>query len=425
MQRVVTVPGDKSITHRVLMVAALTPGRSQIRGALTAFDARSTARVLRDLGAAISPLRAGAEVVVEGRARFSAPRRTLDCGNSGTSARLLLGLLAGHPFGATVTGDRSLRRRPMTRVTDPLIRMGVRISGTTGDGLPLTIQGGALQPVRHTMTVASAQVKSAVLLAGLSGQVPVAVREGGVGGGGGGSRDHTERLLGAFGFALQVRDGWIEFDPAGGRLEPFATEIPGDPSSAAFLVAAALLGPPGGSVRVSGVGLNPTRIGFLSVLRRMGAQVETETRGTTLGEPVGDLRVTAGELRGTEVAASEVPGLIDEIPILAALAARCEGTTTFHDVGELRVKESDRLGLLARNLQTLGVDAAAEGDTLRVTGTRNALRGPIVTADDHRLAMAFGVLGTAPGVELVVDNPECAGVSFPDFWKTLSTLARG
>lgn len=416
MQHVLTVPGDKSITHRVLMLAALSPGHSEIRGALTAFDARSTARVLRRLGSRISPLRAGAVVGVHGVPRFSAPGGHLDCGNSGTAARLLLGLLAGHPFAATVTGDRSLRTRPMRRVTDPLIRMGARITGTSGDGLPLTIQGGALHSLRHPMTVSSAQVKSAILLAGLSGQVPVAVREGGAGT----SRDHTERLLGAFGFALPIHDGWIEFNPASGRLEPFVTEIPGDPSSAAFLVGAALLG--GRRLRVSGVALNPTRTGFLAVLQRMGARVETETHGTTLGEPVGDLIVTPGDLHATEVSASEVPGLIDEIPILAALAARCHGTTMFHQVGELRVKESDRLGLLATNLRSLGVDAAVEGDALRVTGTRNALRGRILSADDHRLAMAFGVLGTAPGVELVVDNPACAGVSFPGFWNTLATL---
>lgn len=422
MQHVLTVPGDKSITHRVLMIAALSPGPSRIVGALTALDARSTARVLRRLGTVISPLRAGAAVTVQGGARFSSPRTHLDCGNSGTAARLLLGLLAGHRFEATVTGDPSLRSRPMRRVTDPLTTMGATIRGaSSGDRLPLTIRGGELRPLRHPMTVASAQVKSALLLAGLSGHVPVAVREGG----GAASRDHTERLLRAFGFALPVRDGWIEFDPASGRLEPFSTEVPGDPSSAAFLLAAALLSPPPRKhLRVSGVALNPTRTGFLAVLQRMGATVETEERGTVLGEPVGDLVVTPGDLQATDISASEVPGLIDEIPVLAALAARCHGTTTFHQVGELRVKESDRLGLLATNLQALGVEAVAEGDTLRVTGTQGPLKGRIRTADDHRLAMAFGVLGEAPGVDLVVDNPACAGVSFPGFWKSLSSLGR-
>lgn len=402
------------------MVAALSPGRSRIGGALTALDARSTARVLRQLGAGISPLRGGAVVTVQGVSRFSTPRTPLDCGNSGTAARLLLGLLAGHPLEATVTGDRSLRGRPMRRVTDPLTAMGATITGSdSGDRLPLTIRGGELRPLRYPMSVASAQVKSALLFAGLTGHVPVAVREGGEGT----SRDHTERLLGAFGFAVPIREGWIEFDPASGRLEPFSTEIPGDPSSAAFLLAAAMLDrSPRRPLRVSGVGVNPTRTGFLDVLRRMGARVETEIQGTVLGEPVGDLVVTPGDLQATEISASEVPGLIDEIPVLAALAARCHGTTTFHQVGELRVKESDRLGLLAANLQALGVEAAAEGDTLRVTGTRNRLAGRIRTADDHRLAMAFGVLGASPGVDLVVDNPTCAGVSFPGFWSTLSSL---
>ncbi len=419
MPQVLTVPGDKSITHRVLMIAALSQGSSRIGGALTALDARSTARVLRQLGAGISPLREGAMVTVKGVSRFSAPPIPLDCGNSGTAARLLLGLLAGHPFGATVTGDRSLRGRPMRRVTDPLAAMGATIAGAdSGDRLPLTIQGGNLRPLRYAMPVASAQVKSALLLAGLSGRVPVAVREGV----GGTSRDHTERLLAAFGFALPVRDGWIEFDPSSGYLEPFSTEIPGDPSSAAFLLAAAMLGRAPRRLRISGVALNPTRTGFLAVIRRMGALVETEQLGTVLGEPIGDLVLTPGDLQATDIPASEVPGVIDEIPVLAALAARCLGTTIFHQVGELRVKESDRLGLLTTNLQGLGVEAVAEGDTLRVTGTRGPLKGRIRTADDHRLAMAFGVLGASPRVDLVVDNPDCAGVSFPGFWKVLSSL---
>jgi 3-phosphoshikimate 1-carboxyvinyltransferase len=412
----IRIPGDKSITHRVLLLAALAPGTSHIGGALTSLDARSTARVLRQLGAELSPLRQGMPVTVKGKGRFRRPGGTLFCGNSGTTTRLLLGLLSAHRFSATLTGDRSLRRRPMRRVTVPLASMGARFTERNGDGLPLTVRGGDLRPLTYEMPVSSAQIKSAILFAGMAGEVDVALREPS-----GRSRDHTERLLQAFGYSVAEKDGWIHFTP-GGQLEPFDIQVPGDPSSAAFLVGAATLAE-AGELRIAGVGVNPTRTGFLRVLARMGAGVQVENQSISFGEPLGDLIIQPAPLRGTEVTSGEIPGLIDEIPLLAVLASRAIGTTTFRQVGELRVKESDRLGLIAENLRSVGADAAVVGEDLVVAGNDRVPRGRVRTADDHRLAMAFAVLGTVPGARIRVDDMACAAVSFPGFPETLRGIA--
>jgi 3-phosphoshikimate 1-carboxyvinyltransferase len=414
---VARVPGDKSITHRALLLAAMARGTSRIGEALTSLDARSTARVLRQLGAAVSPLRPASVVSVEARGRLRRPEAALDCGNSGTTARLLLGLLSGHRFAATLTGDGSLRRRPMRRVTIPLSRMGARFTEIGGDGLPLTVRGGPLMPLRYEMPVSSAQIKSSLLLAGLAGGVEVELREPH-----GRSRDHTERLLRAFGFRVDEESGWIRFVPTG-RVEAFEFEVPGDPSSAAFLVGAAVLAE-GGELRLARVGVNPTRAGFLAVLERMGAPVPVENVTEHFGEPVGDLLVRPAALRATEVLAGEIPGLIDEIPLLAVLASRAEGTTIFRRVGELRVKESDRLGLIAENLRSVGGRAEVVGDDLHVEGAPEPPRGPVRSAGDHRLAMAFAVLGTVAGARIRVDDMACAAVSFPRFPEVLRGLAR-
>jgi 3-phosphoshikimate 1-carboxyvinyltransferase len=414
----VRAPGDKSITHRALLLAALGKGLSHVGGALTSLDARSSARVLRQLGAEISPLRKGEVLGIRGRGRFRAPGRTLDCGNSGTTTRLLLGLLAGHRFPVTLTGDASLRRRPMRRVTLPLTEMGARFEERRGDGLPLTVRGGKLRPIRYAMPVSSAQVKSALLLAGLTGEVAVDVLEPN-----GPSRDHTERMLQAFGYEVGERDGWIEFRP-GGRIEPFDIQVPGDPSSAAFLVGASVLAE-GGELRIASVGVNPTRTGFLRVLERMGAPVTVEASDTSFGEPVADLITRPAALRRTEVAAGEIPGLIDEIPMLAVLASRADGETVFRDVGELRVKESDRLGLIAENIRAVGGKAEVHGEDLHVEGVESPPRGRVRTAADHRIAMAFAVLGTLPGARIAIDDIACAAVSFPGFPETLRRIAAG
>lgn len=412
----VRVPGDKSITHRALLLGALARGTSHVGGALTSLDARSSARVLRQLGAEIGPLRAGTVLRITGRGRLRRSDGILDCGNSGTTTRLLLGMLAGHRFTATLTGDRSLRRRPMRRVTEPLARMGARFTGMTHDGLPLSIRGGPLAPLRWEQPVSSAQIKSALLLAGVTGGVAVNVREPG-----GRSRDHTERLLRAFGYGVtDPGDGWIAFTPTG-KVEAFEMQVPGDPSSAAFLVGAALLAE-GGELAVTGVGVNPTRTGFLEVLRRMGATVRQENADESFGEPVADLVTGPAALAATEVTAHEIPGLIDEIPLLAVVASRARGTTVFHEVGELRVKESDRLGLMAENLRAVGVAAAVQGDSLLVEGSDRPPVGPVRTEGDHRLAMAFAVLGTVPGARIRIDDMRSAAVSFPRFPETLRAV---
>jgi 3-phosphoshikimate 1-carboxyvinyltransferase len=393
-------------------------GTSHIGGALTSLDARSSARVLRRLGARVSPLRPEEVVTIQGNGRLRRPERVLDCGNSGTTTRLLLGLIAGHRFAATLTGDASLRRRPMRRVTLPLGRMGARFTEHHGDGLPLTVRGGALRPLRYEMPVSSAQIKSSLLLAGMVAGVEVELLEPP-----GRSRDHTERMLRAFGYHMGERDGWIAFRP-GGRIEPFDLQVPGDPSSAAFLVGAAVLAE-AGALTITGVGVNPTRTGFLQVLERMGARVEVHGLDTRVGEPVADLVVRPAGLHATTVPAGEIPGLIDEIPLLAVLASRAEGTTVFREVGELRVKESDRLGLIAENLRAVGSRAEVSGDDLRVTGGGAHPRGAVRTAGDHRLAMAFEVLGTLPGADVRVDDLACAAVSFPGFPETLRGVADG
>lgn len=412
------VPGDKSVTHRALILAGMARGTSRITGALTSLDARSTGRVLRQLGTEVSPMAPGRDILVRGRGRFRKPAGVLHCGNSGTSARLLVGALSAHPFAASLTGDPSLRKRPMRRVTDPLERMGARFTFGDHDGLPLTVRGGTLVPLAYALPVSSAQLKSALLLAGVAGAVPVSVREPA-----GRSRDHTERMLRAFGYEVEDDGEWIRFAPTG-CIVPMTYAIPGDASSAAFLIGAALLAE-SGQLRLGGVDLNPTRTGFLRVLARMGATIEVEALHDAGGEPVGDLITRPAELRATDVAPGEIPGLIDEIPLLSVLASRAEGTTVFREVGELRVKESDRLALLASNLRAVGARAEARGNTLTVQGGTAPPAGLVTTAGDHRLAMAFAVLGTLPGARVRVDNPDCVAVSFPGFFDSLRALRAG
>jgi 3-phosphoshikimate 1-carboxyvinyltransferase len=410
----VRVPGDKSITQRALILAAMARGTTRLQDALASLDTRSAAGALRTLGADISPLRVGRGVTIEGHGGLRAARRPLDCGNSGTAARLLMGLLAAHSFRAVVSGDRTLRRRPMRRVTEPLGRMGARFEGAA-DYLPVAIRGGPLAPLRHELPVSSAQLKSALLLAGVAGGVPVAVREPT-----GRSRDHTERLLRAFGYEVMEVGGWIEFAPTG-RLEPFDLRIPGDLSSAIFPMAAALLAE-AGDLTIRSVGLNPTRTAALAVLGRMGASVATEAVPETFCEPVGDLLIKPSALRATTVTPVEIPGLIDEIPMLAVLASRASGCTTFRQVGELRVKESDRLSLIAENLRALGGRAEAHDNDLHVDGGEAPPRGRVRTDGDHRIAMAFAVLGMLPGASVEVDDMGSADVSFPGFVSLLRSL---
>jgi 3-phosphoshikimate 1-carboxyvinyltransferase len=412
IQGVVRPPGDKSISHRVLMLAALAKGKSELSGLLTGDDVKSSARVLRQLGVKISTIRDSA-VQVSG-SRLLAPGSRLNCGNSGTTARLMLGILAGQNFAATLTGDASLRRRPMRRITEPLKAMGADIK-ERGDGLPLTIRGGKLRGLNYKSPVPSAQVKSAILLAGLTAKVPVTIREPYR------SRDHTERLFAHLGLAIHERDGAISYHPAAISIPAFQLSVPGDPSSAAFMVAAAVLAE-GGELTIENVGVNPTRTGFLVVLERMGSHVERVNLRDEGGEPVADLLVRPATLKGTEVTAAEIPTLVDEVPVLAVLASRANGTTVFRDVGELRVKESNRLELMAENLRGLGVRAEALGNDLHVEGTEKPPRGRVDTASDHRLAMAFAVLGTAAGANVKLSEKKSVAISYPGFFADLKRI---
>jgi 3-phosphoshikimate 1-carboxyvinyltransferase len=423
----VTVPGDKSVTHRALMLAAAARGESRLRGLLPGEDCRSTAAVLRALGSDVPDLpRDGGEVVVRGRGldAWRTPDRVLDCGNSGTTARLMMGLLAGRPFCATLTGDASLRRRPMRRITDPLARMGATFQeqGEAEGRLPIRVCGGGLAAAEHYSPQASAQVKSALLLAGLSAGVGATVREPLL------SRDHTERMLRSLGVPVDIAEvdgGWRIVLPAHGTpLPPLDLHVPGDPSSAAFFAALALLADEG-ELRITGVGVNPTRTGIFRVLARMGGFVEMHGAREEGGEPVADLLVRPARLVATDVGGAEIPSMIDEVPVLAVLAARAEGETRITGASELRVKESDRIAVLVENLRTLGVEAEELPDGMVVRGGDRPLEGEVRTAGDHRIAMAFGVLAALPGNRIRVDHPACADVSFPGFWDLLRAVADG
>lgn len=409
----ITIPGDKSLTHRALMFAALAEGRSRIRTPLVGADTESTAACLRALGCDVPDLSAPA-IVVEGRGLHGlvAPADVLDCGNSGTTARLLMGILAGHPLAATLTGDASLCSRPMRRVTGPLAEMGASFEELGAqDRLPVRIRGGGLRALDYDSPHASAQVKSAILLAGLCGAVTVSVREPLL------SRDHTERMLLQLGVPLERATdaegrASVRLSPVQ-QLAPLDFDVPGDFSSAAFALAMACLGRV--AILVRNVGINPTRTGFLDVLRRMGADVQLMNVREACGEPVADLHAAPSSLRAVRIDGAEVPSLVDEIPVIAALAARAEGTTVIEGAAELRVKESDRIAAMVRNLRAVGALAEELPDGMVIHGSDAPLAGEVAALHDHRIAMAFGVLA-AGGAEIRVDDPGVVGVSFPRFW---------
>ncbi|HKG90812.1 MAG TPA: 3-phosphoshikimate 1-carboxyvinyltransferase [Gemmatimonadaceae bacterium] len=408
----VRVPGDKSISHRSLMLAALADGASRVRGILRSADVQSTAGVLRALGADIPPLAEDLSVAGRGLRGLRAPVVDLDCGNSGTTTRLMAGVVAGHPIAARFVGDASLSRRPMRRVARPLEVMGAEVRFDAEEGrLPMRVRGGSLSPIRWKSETASAQVKSALLLAGLVGGVEVTVEEPAL------SRDHTERFLAALGVGV-ARDGTsVTLTPVG-SIPAFDLIVPGDPSSAAFFAALGALAS-AGSLLISDVCLNESRTGFFRALRAMGGSVQTESGSERLGEPVGTVRVAASSLRGVELDPAEVPSMIDEIPMLACVAARAEGLTTVTGAAELRVKESDRIATVVNNLRRIGAEAEELPDGLRVKGSDSPLRGRVETEGDHRIAMAFGVLGALPGNEIEIDDPQCVSVSYPTFWEDL------
>ncbi|MCC7053697.1 MAG: 3-phosphoshikimate 1-carboxyvinyltransferase [Gemmatimonadaceae bacterium] len=415
--RSLTVPGDKSLSHRALMFAALGTGESVLRGVLPSADVRNTAGVLQALGVDV-PTAWGTDEVLRirglGRRGLRAPSRTLDCGNSGTTTRLMAGVVAGHPLSGTFVGDASLSRRPMRRVARPLTAMGATFSFDGDDGLPMTVRGGDLQPIDWVSPTASAQVKSAILLAALVAGVSARVQEPTR------SRDHTERMLAALGAPVIVTEDAVLLDPVD-QLAPLHFEVPGDPSSALFMIASAVLR--GLPLEVRNVGINATRRGAFPVLQRMGVAITFANEREAGGEPVADIHVApSGGLHGVEIGAAEVPSLIDEIPVLACLAACATGETRITGAAELRVKESDRITAVVSNLRAIGADADELPDGMVIHGGAWTLSGAIVTHADHRIAMAFGVLGALGANAIRVDDPACVDVSFPGFWEALSAI---
>ena len=411
-------PGDKSISHRALILSALARGKSRITNILESADVRSTATVLRALGADIPPL--SSEFLVTGQPpRFLRnPTEPLDCGNSGTTARLMAGVIAGAGLSAKLVGDASLSRRPMRRVAEPLAAMGATIALAPHGGLPLDIVARPLRPIEWDSRVASAQVKSAILLAALFGGVRAVVREPHL------SRDHTERMLAARGATLLISDaGRTVALEAGQILRPGDVSVPADPSSAAFFVALALLADEG-EVAVTDVCVNPTRTGFYRVLERMGADITISDQRDDGGEAVATLLARPSRLRGVAINPEEVPAMIDELPLFACLAARAEGMSEVRGAGELRVKESDRIATTVANLRDLGADARELEDGFVIRGSDRPLRGTITTNADHRIAMCFGVLGALSGNSIIVDDPACVDISFPEFWRQLDRVVK-
>ena len=425
----VQVPGDKSLTQRALILSALAEGESRISGLLCGGDAESTAGALRALGAGIPEIpadRGAIRVQGVGLGGLRSTGSQLDLGNSGTGARLLLGVLSGGAVEAAMTGDESLRSRPMRRVTEPLSAMGARFDFLDEGGrLPIRVHGKRpLEGIEWSTPVASAQVKSSILLAGLTGGASVLITEPEQ------SRDHTERIFHQVGVPTESRavtDGWrVEMRDPPSRISELDFRVPGDISSAAFLLALAVLGGTADSLEIVDVGLNPTRTAFLEVLERMGAEIAVETDGhDEMLEPSGTVSANVSLLKGTHVGAAEVPRMIDELPLVAILGARAHGETSIRGAQELRAKESDRIDALVRNLRALGVDVEEHEDGLTVLGSDRPLRGRVEAFGDHRIAMAFGVLGAAPGNDIEVDDPQASGVSFPGFWELLRELGAG
>ena len=408
------VPGDKSISHRALLFAALADGRSTLRGLATGADVVATRRSLELLGVKISDSLDCLTVAGRGVDGLREPEGIVDCANSGTTMRVLSGLLAGRAFLAVLDGDESLRRRPMARVVEPLRAMGATIDARANGTLaPLVVRGGALTGRRHEPSVASAQVKSALVLAGLQASGTTEIVEPAA------SRDHTERMLAALGAPVTTGDdGTVRVTV--GAPSPFELDVPGDPSSAAFFVVAACI-TPGSEIVLESVALNPSRIAFVDVLRRMGADIEITQHEQRVGEPVGDISVRSAALHGTTIAGDEMPSVQDEIPVLAVAAAFAEGVTDIRDAAELRVKESDRIGTVQQELGQLGIAVESRPDGLMIRGGRPQA-GSLKGHGDHRIAMAAAVAGHAIEAGSTVRGFAVVDVSYPAFLADLASL---
>ena len=415
IQGKISVPGDKSISHRAVMLSGISQGKSRIKGFLRGEDCLSTIACFRGLGIDIQEKNQEIHITGKGLHGLSEPKDILDAGNSGTTMRLLSGILAGQNFLSIITGDHSLKKRPMDRIANPLREMGAAIDGRCGGSLaPLVIRGGGLQGMDYTLPVPSAQVKSAVLLAGLYAEGYTIVREKSI------SRDHTERMLRFLGGNIKTQKGVITLKSS--NLEGQEIEVPGDISSAAFFIAAAAAFE-GAHLIVEKVGLNPTRTGIIDVLRDMGADIEFDRIHKSGGEEIGDIIVRGRKLLGTNIDETIIPRLIDEIPVIAVIAAVAEGKTTIRGAGELKVKESNRIDAMVRELKKRGVDIKELPDGMEINGP-NEIRGGVAESyQDHRIAMAMAICGLFAKEPIKINNPECIAISFPEFEDKLKQIS--
>ena len=411
----ISVPGDKSIGHRAVIFGSIAQGSSRVSNLSGGEDNQRTVQAFKDLGVQISS--EGERLYIEGKGweGLATPKNKIDCGNSGTTMRLLSGVLAGRPFTAMLDGDQSLRRRPMQRVIEPLRRMGANLLGREGTGLaPLEIHGGKLRGIEYPMPIASAQVKSAILLAGLQAEGMTIVEEPQ------NSRNHTELMIKGFGGEVAV-DGRKVSINGGQTLHGRDVRIPGDISSAAFfLVAAALI--PGSKVVVRRVGVNPTRDGVIEILRLMGAEIELLGATVETGEPVADLRVTGRRLKGVEIGAELVARTIDEYPVLAIAAALADGVTVISDVKELRFKESDRISAMTEGLRRLGVEVEERVDGMTIHGRETLQGNKLRSFGDHRIAMSLAVAGLCADGGVEIDDAQCVDISFPTFFDLFDAI---
>lgn len=410
------VPGDKSISHRSIMFASLAKGESRVRGLLRGEDCLATLCAFQQMGVSVEE-RSDGELIIQGCGidGLREPADVIDCGNSGTTIRLLSGILAAQPFYSVLTGDQYLRRRPMGRVIEPLATMGARIFGRDGNKkAPLTILGGGLRPSDYQSPVASAQVKSAVLLAGMQIEGTTTVYEPHL------SRDHSERMLKYFGAKIEpIAGGARVTGPA--LLEGREVEVPGDISSAAFFLVAGLI-VPGSELLLRNVGVNPTRSGIIDILQQMGGSIELLNPRELSGEPVADLLVRSSDLKGIEIGGDLVPRAIDEFPVVSVAAACADGTTTIRDARELRVKETDRIAAMCDTLGTLGALIEPLDDGMRITGSQPLRGGRVNSSGDHRIAMSMAVAALGAGGEVVIEDTGCTATSFPNFWELLESI---
>jgi 3-phosphoshikimate 1-carboxyvinyltransferase len=413
----VTIPGDKSISHRSVMFGSIAHGETQVTNFLPGEDCFSTISCFRKLGVTIEEADNQLRIIGKGFEGLTEPSEVLDVGNSGTTIRLLMGILAGRPFFSSLVGDESIGKRPMTRVTNPLSEMGAKIDGRKdGSFTPIAIRGGGLKPINYHLPVASAQVKSALILAGLQaeGQSTIIEPEE--------TRDHTERMIIKFGGEIH-KDNQKIIVKGGQKLTATTIQVPGDISSAAFfLVAGAII--PNSEIVLKDVGLNPTRTGIIEVMKKMGADLEIVQNKETLFEPSGDLIIKTSELKGTVIEGNLIPKLIDEIPIIALLATQAEGTTIIKDAEELKVKETNRIDTVVQELKKLGARIEATEDGMIIHGKSKITGGTVSSHGDHRIGMMLAIAALLCESEAELENPEAISVSYPNFFSHLNSLIK-